>query len=97
MSGEIGTFEHANHVVAGPRRFVQCCWARFDCGASGNGWWALIVGGILIWAETDWTVDDLGAEQDYAWVPIVAGAVAVLGSLLTPRRHQRVTGIPVVG
>lgn len=57
---------------------------------------ALIGGGILILGELDWTIDELGAEQGYAWVPIIAGAVAVLGSLLTPRRHQRMTGVPVV-
>lgn len=57
---------------------------------------ALVVGGLLVLAELDWTVDELGAEQNFAWVPIVAGSVAVLGSLLTPRRHQKVTGVPVL-
>ena len=55
---------------------------------------ALIVGGIMIAAELDWTVDELGAESGYAWIPIVAGGVAVLAALLTPRRYQRMTGIP---
>ena len=55
---------------------------------------ALIVGGIMIAAELDWTVDELGAESGYAWIPIIAGVVAVLAALLTPRRYQRMTGIP---
>lgn len=55
---------------------------------------ALLVGGVLILAELDWTVDELGAEQEYAWIPIVAGLVALLSSLLTPRRYQRMTGVP---
>lgn len=58
---------------------------------------ALIVGGGLILAEADVTVDELGAERDFGWVPIVAGALAVLAALLTPRRYQRVTGTPVTG
>jgi hypothetical protein len=56
----------------------------------------LIVGGVMILGEADVAVDELGAEQSFAWVPIVAGVVAVLGALLTPRRHQRMTGVPVV-
>lgn len=55
---------------------------------------ALIVAGLVIFAELDWTTEELGAEQGYAWIPIVAGAAALLSSLLTPRRHQRVTGVP---
>lgn len=58
---------------------------------------ALIVGGGLILAEIDWTVDELGAEQGFGWVPIVAGAAAVLAAILTPRRYQRMTGTPVSG
>ena len=56
---------------------------------------ALVAGGLLILGELDWTVDELGAEQEFAWVPIVAGLVAILASLLTPRRHQKVTGVPI--
>jgi hypothetical protein len=56
---------------------------------------ALVAGGVLILGELDWTVDEFGAEQEFAWVPIVAGLVAILASLLTPRRHQTVTGVPV--
>jgi hypothetical protein len=56
---------------------------------------ALVVGGVLILGELDWTVDELGAEQEFAWVPIAAGLVAILASLLTPRRHQKVTGVPI--
>jgi hypothetical protein len=56
---------------------------------------ALVVGGVLILGELDWIVDEFGAEQGFAWVPIVAGLVAILASLLTPRRHQRVTGVPI--
>ena len=56
---------------------------------------ALIVGGGLILAEMDWAVDELGAEQEFGWVAIAAGAVAVLAAILTPRRYQRMTGTPV--
>ena len=56
---------------------------------------ALIVGGGLILAEMDWTVDELGAEQSFGWVAIAAGAAALLGAILTPRRYQRMTGTPV--
>ena len=35
---------------------------------------ALVVGGIMIAAELDWTVEDLGAESGYGWIPIVAGS-----------------------
>ncbi|MBA3287218.1 MAG: hypothetical protein H0U21_04220, partial [Acidimicrobiia bacterium] len=55
---------------------------------------ALVLGGVLVLGELDWTVEELGAEQGYAWIPIVAGLVALLASLLTPRRHQRMTGVP---
>ena len=58
---------------------------------------ALIVGGGLILAEMDWTVDELGAEQSFGWVAIAAGAAAVLAAILTPRRYQRMTGTPVNG
>ena len=55
---------------------------------------ALVLGGLLVLAEIDWTVDKLGAESSYAWIPIVAGLAVLLSSLLTPRRHQRMTGVP---
>ena len=55
---------------------------------------ALVLGGLLVLAEIDWTVDNLGAESSYAWIPIVAGLAVLLSSLLTPRRHQRMTGVP---
>ena len=55
---------------------------------------ALVLGGLLVLAEIDWTVEELGAESSYAWIPIVAGLVTLLSSLLTPRRHQRMTGVP---
>ena len=38
----------------------------------------------MILAEMDWTVDELGAEQGFGWVPICVGAVAVLAAILTP-------------
>ena len=57
---------------------------------------ALIAGGVLILGEIDWTVDELKAEESFGWVPIVAGGIAILAALLTPRRYQRVTGTPVV-
>ncbi len=58
---------------------------------------ALVLGGLLVLAETDWIVEELGAESSYAWIPIVAGLAALLSSLLTPRRHQRMTGVPTQG
>ena len=57
---------------------------------------ALIAGGVLILGEIDWTVDELKAEEGFGWVPIVAGGIAIVAALLTPRRYQRVTGTPVV-
>ncbi|MDQ3470751.1 MAG: hypothetical protein M3487_13425 [Actinomycetota bacterium] len=57
---------------------------------------ALVVGGVMILGELDYVTDDLGAEQSFAWVPIVAGAIALFASVLTPRRHKRVTGMPVI-
>ncbi len=56
---------------------------------------ALVVGGLGILAEADWMVDELGTEQGFVWVPIVVGIVAVLAALVTPRRFQRMTGVPV--
>jgi hypothetical protein len=55
---------------------------------------ALVVGGLLILGELDWTVENLAAEQGYAWIPIGAGLIALLAAMLTPRRHQRMTGVP---
>ena len=52
---------------------------------------ALIVVGVLIVAENTWMVDHLHTERDFGWVPIIAGALAVVASLLTPRRHTTVT------
>jgi len=55
---------------------------------------ALVLGGVLVLGELDWATEQLGAEQSYAWIPLAAGAIALLSSLLTPRRHQRMTGVP---
>ena len=66
----------------------------------GGRWFAAVLGlglvlaGLLILAEHDWVVEELGAESGYAWIPIVAGLVVIVAALLTPRRHQRMTGIP---
>ena len=66
----------------------------------GGRWFAAVLGlglvlaGLLILAELDWAVEELGAESAYAWIPIVAGLVVIVAALLTPRRHQRMTGIP---
>ena len=66
----------------------------------GGRWFAavvglgLVLGGLLVLAEFDWAVDELGAESAFAWIPIVAGLVVIVAALLTPRRHQRLTGIP---
>ena len=66
----------------------------------GGRWFAavlglgLVLGGLLVLAELDWAVEELGAESGYAWIPIVAGLVVIVAALLTPRRHQRLTGIP---
>jgi hypothetical protein len=56
---------------------------------------ALVAGGILIAADLDWTANELAAETGYAWIPIVAGGVALLAAILTPRRYQRMSGVPV--
>jgi hypothetical protein len=58
---------------------------------------ALVAGGVLIVSELDWTVEELGAEEGFGWVAIIAGALAILASLLTPRRYERVAGTPVIG
>ena len=66
----------------------------------GGRWFAAVLGlglvlaGLLVLAELDWAVEELGVERDYAWIPIVAGLVVIVAALLTPRRHQRMTGIP---
>lgn len=57
---------------------------------------ALVLAGILVFAELDWTVEELGAEQSFAWIVALAGVAAVVAALLTPRRHQTVRGVPVV-
>lgn len=57
---------------------------------------ALIAAGAMIVAEVDWTVDELRSEQAFGWIPIVAGALALLGAVLTPPRHQHVTETHVV-
>ena len=51
----------------------------------------LVAAGVMIVAEMDWTFEQLGTERDFGWVPIVAGAIALLAAIMTPRRHQRVT------
>lgn len=50
---------------------------------------AAIVGGIVVLADAEWAVDDLGTERDFGWVPIVLGAAAVLGALIPRVRHTR--------
>lgn len=58
---------------------------------------ALVVAGVVMAGEADWTVENLGAEQGFGWLTAVVGAVVILAALITPRRHQTVTGVPVVG
>ncbi len=43
---------------------------------------AAIVGGALIVGQLDWTTTRLGTEQDFGWVAIGIGAVAVVGALI---------------
>lgn len=63
----------------------------------GGRWLSALVGvglvavGVMIVAEMDWTFEQLGTEQSFGWIPVVAGAIALLASMMTPRRHQRVT------
>ncbi len=57
---------------------------------------ALIAAGAMILAEMDWTIEELSTEQSFGWIPIIAGALALLGAVLTPPRHQRVTETHVV-
>lgn len=52
---------------------------------------ALIVFGVMVVAEMDWTIDELSAEQTFGWIPIGAGALTLLAAAMTPRRHQTVT------
>lgn len=56
---------------------------------------ALVAAGVLIASENDWTVDNLRAEQGYGWLVALAGAIAALAALITPRRRQRFTGVVV--
>ncbi len=57
---------------------------------------ALIAAGAMILAEMDWAIEELSTEQSFGWIPIIAGALALLGTVLTPPRHQRVTETHVV-
>jgi len=50
---------------------------------------AAIVGGVLILSELDWTMNELGAERDFGWVPIGIGAVAVIGAAIPRVRRTR--------
>jgi len=52
---------------------------------------ALIVFGVMVVANMDWTVEELSAEETFGWIPIVAGALVLLAAAMTPRRHQTVT------
>ena len=56
----------------------------------------LVYAGVLVLGEVDWAVEKLGAESAYGWIPIVAGVTAIVSALLTPRRHQRMTGVPTI-
>lgn len=63
--------------------------ARWLGGLAGI---AAIVGGVLIVGELDYAVDELGTERDFGWVPIVLGAVALLGAAIPRiRRTRRIT------
>ena len=53
-----------------------------------------VFAGLLVLAELDWAVEELGGERACAWIPVVAGLAVIVAALLTPRRHQRLTGIP---
>lgn len=52
---------------------------------------ALIVFGVMVVANMDWTVEELGAEETFGWIPIIAGALVLAAAAMTPRRHQTVT------
>ena len=56
----------------------------------------LVYAGVLVLGEVDWAVEKLGAESAYGCIPIVAGVTAIVSALLTPRRHQRMTGVPTI-
>lgn len=50
---------------------------------------AAIVGGVLVLAEADWAMDELGTEPGFGWAAIVIGAVALLGALVPRVRRTR--------
>jgi hypothetical protein len=52
----------------------------------------LIVAGAVVLAELDWSVEKLGTEQDFGWVPIVIGAITLLASMI-PAKRRRVTTV----
>jgi peptidoglycan/LPS O-acetylase OafA/YrhL len=54
---------------------------------------ALVAVGVMIVVEMDWTVDELASEPDFGWIPIGAGALALLGAALTPPRRRVVTDV----
>jgi hypothetical protein len=54
---------------------------------------ALVGAGVMIVMEMDWTVDELASERDFGWIPIAAGALALLGAALTPPRRRVVTDV----
>ena len=56
----------------------------------------LVLAGLLVLGELDWAGEKLGADSAYAWIPITAGVAVIAAALLTPRRHQRMTGVPTV-
>ena len=66
----------------------------------GGRWFAAVLGlglvlaGLLVLGELDWAVEKLGVESAYAWIPIAAGVAVIAAAVLTPRRHQRMTGVP---
>jgi hypothetical protein len=56
---------------------------------------AMIIGGAVILGELDWATEELAAERDFGWAPIIVGAVAILGALVPTRvrRARRTTTV----
>ena len=52
---------------------------------------ALVIGGILILAQSDWIATHLTAQAEFGWVPIIAGAACLVALVLLPELRTRRT------
>jgi hypothetical protein len=42
----------------------------------------LVVGGVMILAEEDWTMTHLTGQSEFGWVPVISGGVCLLALML---------------